>query len=45
MASKLSKIQEDTHFRILRLLQDNPEMSQRELADVVGVSVGGLHTY
>lgn len=43
MASKRSKLQEDTHFRVLRLLQDNPEMSQRELADAVGVSVGGMH--
>ena len=27
----------------MRLLQDNPEMSQRELAEAVGVSVGGIH--
>ena len=43
MASKRSKVQEETHFRVLRLLQDNPEMSQRELAKEVGVSVGGIH--
>jgi EPS-associated MarR family transcriptional regulator len=43
MTSKRSKLQEDTHFRVLRLLQDNPEMSQRELAQAVGVSVGGMH--
>jgi EPS-associated MarR family transcriptional regulator len=43
MASKRTKLQEDTHFRVLRLLQDNPEMSQRELAEAVGVSVGGMH--
>ena len=43
MTSKRSKLQEDTHFRVLRLLQDNPEMSQRELAVAVGVSVGGMH--
>ena len=30
-------------FRILRLLQDNPEMSQRELAKAVGLSTGGIH--
>lgn len=35
--------QEDVRFRVLRLLQQNPEMSQRELAEKVGVSVGGLH--
>jgi EPS-associated MarR family transcriptional regulator len=43
MTSKRSKLQEDTHFRVLRLLQDNPEMSQRELANAVGISVGGSH--
>lgn len=43
MASKRTKLQEDTHFRVLRLLQENPEMSQRELAEAVGVSVGGIH--
>ncbi|SMH40597.1 MarR family EPS-associated transcriptional regulator [Mesorhizobium australicum] len=41
--SKRNMIQEDTHFRVLRHLQDNPEMSQRELAEAVGVSVGGMH--
>lgn len=43
MTSKRSKLQEDTHFRLLRLLQNNPEMSQRELAAAVGISVGGTH--
>ena len=32
-----------SQFRILRLLQDNPELSQRELAKQVGVSTGGIH--
>ena len=43
MVAKRSQLQEDTHFRVLRILQDNPEMSQRELAQAVGVSVGGIH--
>lgn len=43
MTSKRTKLQEDTRFRVLRLLQENPEMSQRELAEAVGVSVGGIH--
>ena len=43
MTSKRTKLQEDTHFRVLRILQDNPEMSQRELAEAAGVSVGGMH--
>lgn len=43
MTSKRSRMQEDTYFLVLRLLQENPEMSQRELAQVAGVSVGGMH--
>ena len=43
MTSKRSKLRDDSHFRVLRLLQKNPEMSQRELAKDVGVSVGGIH--
>ncbi len=43
MPSNRTKLQEDTHFRVLRLLHENPEMSQRELAVSVGVSVGGMH--
>ncbi|MEN8659995.1 MAG: MarR family EPS-associated transcriptional regulator [Marivita sp.] len=43
MTSKRTKLQEDTQFRVLHLLQENPEMSQRELAEAVGVSVGGIH--
>jgi EPS-associated MarR family transcriptional regulator len=43
MTNRRDKLQEDTHFRVLRLLQANPEVSQRELAEAVGVSVGGIH--
>jgi len=31
---------EDIHFRVLRLLEANPAMQQRELADELGVSLG-----
>lgn len=43
MTSKRTKLQEDTHFRVLHILQENPEMSQRELAAAVGASVGGIN--
>jgi hypothetical protein len=33
MTSRQAKIQEDTHFRIMRILQENPDLTQRELAD------------
>jgi EPS-associated MarR family transcriptional regulator len=43
MAGQRSKAQEDVRFRVLRLLQENPEMSQRDIAAAVGISVGGVH--
>jgi EPS-associated MarR family transcriptional regulator len=43
MVGQRSKVQEDVRFRVLRLLQENPEMSQRDIAAAVGISVGGVH--
>jgi len=43
MASRQAQIQEDTYFRVMRILQENPDLTQRELADQLGVSVGGLN--
>ncbi|MGK0257317.1 MarR family EPS-associated transcriptional regulator [Sulfitobacter pontiacus] len=38
-----NQLREDVNFRILRLLQQNPEQSQRELARSVGISVGRIN--
>ncbi|PFG62084.1 EPS-associated MarR family transcriptional regulator [Thioclava sp. ES.031] len=43
MAGQRSKIQEDVRFRILRLLEENPELSQRDLAREVGISTGSVN--
>jgi EPS-associated MarR family transcriptional regulator len=43
MAGQRNKTQEDVRFRILRLLYENPEMSQRDLADAVGISLGSAN--
>ncbi|MBR3371631.1 MAG: MarR family EPS-associated transcriptional regulator [Rhodobacteraceae bacterium] len=43
MSTQRDNLREDVHFRILRLLHDNPEMSQRDLAQAVGISTGGIH--
>jgi len=43
MASKHPEEVEDLHFRVLKLLQDNPDLSQREIARLLGVSNGKLH--
>ena len=32
--------QSESHLRVLRLLQENPQLSQRELADRLGISLG-----
>ena len=38
-----TQLQEDTHFRVMRLLQNNPDLTQRELAERLGLSLGGLN--
>ncbi len=43
MTSQRDKRREDVRFRILRLLKDNLEMSQRELAKEVRVNAGSIH--
>lgn len=43
MTSRQAKLQEDTDFRILRLLEENPEITQRELARELGLSLGGVN--
>lgn len=43
MAGQRSKVREDVRFRVLRLLHDNPELSQRDLAEAVGISNGSAH--
>lgn len=43
MTSRRSQLQEDTYFRVLRMLQDNPDMTQREIAEKLGVSTSGLN--
>jgi glycosyltransferase involved in cell wall biosynthesis len=43
MTSRRSQLQEDTYFRVLRMLQDNPDMTQREIAERLGVSTSGMN--
>jgi EPS-associated MarR family transcriptional regulator len=31
---------EETHYKVLRILEQNPQVSQRELANELGVSLG-----
>ncbi len=38
-----AKIQEEARFEILRLLHENPSLSQRDLGERVGVSLGAVN--
>ena len=35
--------QEETYFKVMRILQENPDLTQRKLAEKLGISVGGLN--
>ena len=39
-ASEFTSLQEENHLKVLRFLEANPHLSQRELADALGVSLG-----
>ena len=43
MSPARQTFRDDARFRILRLLDENPEMSQRDLAAEVGISTGSVH--
>jgi EPS-associated MarR family transcriptional regulator len=43
MTSRRSKIQEDTYFRVLRILHERPDVTQREIANLLGISTSGLN--
>jgi len=45
MTSRRSQLQEDTYFRVLRMLQNNPDMTQREIAELLGVSTSGMNYF
>ncbi len=43
MSSRRSKLQEDTYFRVLRILEEKPDITQREIAQKLGISTSGLN--
>ena len=43
MTSRRARLQEDTNFRLMQLLHDNPHVSQREMAKALGLSFGGIN--
>jgi EPS-associated MarR family transcriptional regulator len=43
MVNRQIHLQEDVKFRVMRLIQENPNITQRELAVKLGISLGGLN--
>nr|WP_260293663.1 MarR family EPS-associated transcriptional regulator [Sedimenticola hydrogenitrophicus] len=43
MTRRPTTVQEDTRFRVLRLLEAHPDLTQREIAERLGVSLGGVN--
>ena len=43
MASKREQQQDDIRLRVMRLLEQNPKMTTREIADLVGISNGSAY--
>ena len=41
--NRANSIREDTRFKVLRLIDENPNASQREIAIALGVSLGGVN--
>ncbi|MBA6412296.1 MarR family EPS-associated transcriptional regulator [Parahaliea sp. F7430] len=39
----MSTTDSEQHLKVLRLLQDNPDISQRQMARELGISLGGLN--
>lgn len=43
MSDRLEQQREEVRYRVLRLIESKPEISQRELADELGVSLGQIN--
>lgn len=43
MSERLEQQRKEIRFRVLRLIENKPEISQRELADELGVSLGQIN--
>ena len=43
MTKALKSIDPDVHFRVLHLLEEEPELTQRQLAQKLGISLGGVN--
>ena len=42
-SQKIAEQRENVHFRILHLIEERPQASQREIAEALGVSLGAVN--
>lgn len=45
MAKSIRSLDPDVRFRVMHLLEEEPELTQRELAQKLGISLGGVNYY
>jgi EPS-associated MarR family transcriptional regulator len=43
MTSRRAKLHEDTNYRLMRILEVSPDLSQREMGQALGISFGGIN--
>lgn len=43
MSTRQQAIQEEAHYRVLRMIEENPRLTQRQIADELGISLGGVN--
>lgn len=43
VGNKIEAYREDVRFRLMRLLENDPELSQRDMARTLGISLGGVN--
>ena len=39
MTSRRAKLHEDTNFRLMKILEANPDLSQREIGKALGIAL------
>ena len=43
MTSRRAKLHQDTNFRLMKILEANPDLSQRQMGKLLGISFGGIN--
>ena len=43
MTNRRAKLHEDPNFRLMKILEANPDLSQREMGTALGISFGGMN--